>query len=257
MPVWADDVCRAWRVTLDALEREPESLRTKLDWPLKKALFAQYIDSHSSVDVESIPVWNEVVSRLGICRGQTSARRDGENPVRGLSTSYATRHLKEAGPPSRELKLLSKILDSHGLQWEQLDDFLALRYELCELDMRFGELGQNGIFESLDSAGVLDHELVDADSCRRAQTEPPSAGRARIRGEAVSRLSSREAEVPYLCSWTAITGAGEILDLGDPFAQSETWRKRPAKRCVTAGDGHTGVDWEDLEIPTFLRRQGN
>jgi hypothetical protein len=256
MPVWADDLCQAWRETLDRLEQNPGSLRTKLDWALKRALFTERIDRCPSVRVESIPVWNDVASRIAIYCEKTSKRRECDDPVRGLSTEYVARHLGGRGALPRELKILGRLLDSNGLEWEQLDHFLALRYELCELDMRFGELGQKGIFESLDKAGVLDHELVSIDSCRRAQTEPPSAGRARIRGEVVARLSKRDAKTPYLCGWTGISGAEGSLDLSDPFEQSETWRKHRRRHSTDNDDDHSQIDFEMPELlRAFLRRQ--
>ena len=256
MPVWADDICHAWRETLDQLEQDPESLRTRLDWPLKRALFTEHITRCSSISLESIPVWNEVVLRIAMYRTKTPTCSDlDDDPVRGLSVEYVNRHLRGRGALARELKRLGQLLDEKGLKWEQLDDFLVLRYKLCELDMRFGELGQNGIFESLDQAGVLDHELVGADSCRRAQTEPPSVGRARIRGEFVSRLSERDVKSGYLCDWSGITGSGESLNLSDPFEQSETWRKHRHRRSAKKDDDHTRIEHQSFDIPAFLRRQ--
>ncbi len=257
MPVWADDLCLAWGDTLDRLEQDPASLWTKLDWPLKRALFTERIDQHPSISVESIPVWNDVVSRLAICGDKTFKRRDCDDPVQSLSTEYVAGHLKGRGAVAREIKILGELLDGSGLIWEQLDDFLTLRYELCELDMRFGDLGKKGFFESLNNAGVLEHEVVGAERCRRAQTEPPSVGRARIRGEVVTRLSRGDAKTPYLCDWSGISGEDEALDLSDPFEQSETWHKHPRRRSAGDGVDHSQIDFELLETPTFLRRQGD
>ena len=91
--------------------------------------------------------------------------------------------------------------------------------------MRFGQPGPKGIFQSLDQAGVLDHRVVEPDSIEQAITQPPSTGRARIRGQVIQRLAgSGNARA----DWQSIFNYndGQVLDLSDPFASQESWGPR-------------------------------
>jgi Pup-ligase protein len=115
---------------------------------------------------------------------------------------------------------------AHGLEWDAFDSFLALRDELLELDLRFGQLDESGIFAALDRAGVLAHAVprVDADSVLDAIYNPPRAGRAHLRGTLVRRLSAQPGS--YRCSWDTIWdhGANRYLDLSNPFATTADWQ---------------------------------
>ena len=60
---------------------------------------------------------------------------------------------------------------------------LALRQDLFEVDVRFGQLGSRSVFEALDRAGVLDHQVPGIDRIDETVDRPPTAGRAYVRGE--------------------------------------------------------------------------
>ena len=44
---------------------------------------------------------------------------------------------------------------------QELRPVVELKRELLEIDARFGQLGEEGIFAQLDRAGVLDHHLEE------------------------------------------------------------------------------------------------
>ncbi len=240
MPEWAGEICQAWRQTLDTLARDPSLLAGKLDWVLKKQLFERQIDHYPTISAEDIPVWNSVVSELDRCLGGSL------DPDFKLTSEFALSKADKAGRVGRTIKKLTAKLDRRGLAWEQLDSFIRLRFELCEFDVRFSELGQRGLFESLDKAGVLDHRIVPDEECDRAMTQPPSGGRAKIRGDCIRRLAE-ENRTGYLCTWTNIFGPTESLNLGDPFETEERWHE------VAGEERDPNLDL--FEIPTFLRRR--
>lgn len=103
--------------------------------------------------------------------------------------------------------------------------FVRLRRALLEADLRFGELGDAGLFEQLDAQGHLRHRLIDPADVRRALDRPPEVGRASLRGEWVRRLA--EGRGRYLCDWMRIWDQkeGRYLDLSDPFAEQAEWRQ--------------------------------
>lgn len=94
-----------------------------------------------------------------------------------------------------------------------------LTRELLEADLRFGQLGGEGIFDCLAEAGALEHRLIDRAAVTRAATKPP-AGRALVRGDWVRRLGREPTRRGYVCNWTGIRDVrgARRLDLSDPFA---------------------------------------
>ena len=124
-----------------------------------------------------------------------------------------------------QLSPLEPLLDAQGLTWDDIRLFLRLRDELYEADVRFGQLGEKGIFEQLDRAGVLDHRLDRLGPTSDARVEPPS-GRASVRGAWVERLCQGGLAQQYRSDWTLVwhEGTGRALDLHDPFVSSAQWK---------------------------------
>lgn len=108
---------------------------------------------------------------------------------------------------------------------EKLATLLRVRKQLFELDMRFGQLGERGIFNVLDRAGVLEHQVAGVDDIDAAMDVPPPDTRAAVRGEVVQRLT--EARTRYRAEWTQVVDLDHkrVLDLGDPFEAVERWRE--------------------------------
>jgi hypothetical protein len=124
------------------------------------------------------------------------------------------------GQRSTWLRLASKTKCPLG--WEELEPFLMLRSELYETEIRFGQLGPEGLFTRLERAGVLSHSAPGVFDVARAVAEPPAMGRARIRGETIRELG---AEGHLRCDWAAIwdLSGRRKLDLSDPFASAASW----------------------------------
>ena len=103
----------------------------------------------------------------------------------------------------------------------------ALREELFELDLRFGQLGDRGVFTRLDQAGVLQHRFPGVDNIEHAIAHPPNLGRAWARGRAVGRLSRQATHAS--CDWQGVWDhqTKRFLDLTDPFSQTERWKAIP------------------------------
>ncbi|MCL4180055.1 MAG: proteasome accessory factor PafA2 family protein [Verrucomicrobia bacterium] len=106
----------------------------------------------------------------------------------------------------------------------------ALREELFELDLRFGQVGEQGVFTRLDRAGVLAHRFPGVDNIEHAVANPPNFGRALLRGRAVRGLSQRGAHAS--CDWQGVWDleTNRFLDLSDPFAETERWKAIPHRR---------------------------
>jgi proteasome accessory factor A len=213
-PNWAAEACREWGQTLDRLERDPVSLATTLDWPLKLQIFRRRA-RRRGMDWESLALWNPVVERSQALLQHT--RRAGERVTADL-------FLSPQSPAREDVQTLTPTLASSGLDWGQLETFLALRRELCEIDMRFGQLSEQSIFAVLDRAGVLSHRVPGVDHFEDAIVSPPPYGRARLRGEVVKRLAGQNGR--YLCDWQAVWDQvdSRVLDLSDPFSTEEHWR---------------------------------
>jgi len=215
MPVWASAACTRWRAMLDLLEEKgPTSAACTLDWAIKHALYTHQA-SRRGFTQDSISGWNRIVTRLRDALQRT--------PYRGKPVSVDLL-LGASSPIRNEVERLTPSLRAHGLTWDLLNDFLMLRQELFEIDMKFGQLGDQSIFTALDLGGALSHHMPGVDRIEDAVTAPPFNGRARLRGEIIHRLSGNNGR--YLCDWQAIWDQVEhrVLDLSDPFSTEERWR---------------------------------
>jgi hypothetical protein len=215
MPPWAGDVCRVWRAILDRLQEDPRSTDRILDWSIKYSLYEDQA-TRAGISWERLTFWKEIVQRLNVAFKHVGCAE------RSLNLDVVT------GPQSpipEEADRLTRFLHSKGIEWPELRRILDARPRFFEIDMRFGQLGPKGIFESLDAAGVLDHQMDAGPRGVRPTMEPPSVGRARLRGEAIRRLSRERGE--WRCDWGYIanTEDGRYLDLSEPFANEEIWKE--------------------------------
>jgi len=217
MPSWAEAVCGRWRETLDRLHTgEAASMERCLDWPLKLVLFRDRV-RRAGFSWDDIPVWNTVLKEIR----DTLEMLDLHKELLPTDTEMI---LGEGSPVAERVKALTPLLKGNGLSWDGLQPFLNLRYELFELDLRYGQLGDQSIFAELDRKGCLRHHVDGVDNIENSLTEPPAAGRARLRSRTVTRLANRSPEV--VCDWSRIYDrrAGRMMDLSDPFEQEEQWR---------------------------------
>ena len=216
MPGWAEEGCKKWRDILDLLKQGPAAVATILDWAIKLPQYQRFAQKRG-VPWESLPHWNHVVERLRV--GFIELGLDV--PRHRL----AAEALKSERPLAHVEKQLTPHFRQHGLEWDQLETFLNVQQQLFELDNRFGELGDGGIFNALDAAGVLQHHIDGVDRIDQAMTDAPLVGRARIRGAGIKRLHREKHR--YSCNWYGIYDLekGRQLDLSDPFEQHEKWTK--------------------------------
>jgi hypothetical protein len=125
------------------------------------------------------------------------------------------------------IECLTPFLREKNLAWDGLSPFLRVRQELFEIDWRFGQLGDKGIFAAMDKAGVLEHRAPGVARIKQAMSTPPSAGRAHLRGACVRRFAADTRR--YSCDWDIVVDrkSNRMLDLSDPFATQENWRDIP------------------------------
>ncbi len=222
LPPWADAICSLWRLTLDRLEDAPDSVATVLDWAIKRRLFYDRAERRG-VPVERFALLNSIVHRLNAALAGLSVK---DRDVR-LSVV-----LGPTSPIPEEVVRIRSLLAAEGLACDDLERFLKLRDEFYQIDTRFGQIGPRGIFTELDHRGVLDHKVPAVDGIEAAMREPPAVGRAKLRGEAIRRLSGQGRAG---CSWMAVFGPdGRTFDLSDPFAAAEVWTGPPAPSPGTA-----------------------
>ncbi len=204
---WLPDCLRLWEETLDRLQQGVGAVQRSLDWAVKLELFQNYATGRG-LPWERLEQWNKPFTRLARCVDERT-------------------HYQELPSASRLawLRSMRGKLDSESeLDWGELELVVALRQELFELDARFGQLGSQGIFNSLDAEGWLDHQVPGVDGVRQAMVEPPSTGRARLRGRVIQELARQD--TPGACEWNGVWDLRKprVLDLEDPFASEEKWR---------------------------------
>jgi proteasome accessory factor A len=198
LPAWSAVVCARWRALLDRLEQGWEAVATTLDWAIKLMLFREHA-RRRCISWDALAGWSSVEESVAGTRGRVALGS------RSLGTTLRRR--LGLGEP------------------EEVERFLAVRPELFELDARVGELGEAGLFASLDGAGVLGHRVEGIRDVEQATEQPPAVGRALVRGRLVRELAGAQGR--YTCDWEHVWDGEEDrwIDLGDPFATDGTWRE--------------------------------
>lgn len=240
MPEWTEEVCVRWRSAVEALEGDSIALNRVLDWPIKLALYRQRA-SHHGIEWESTRTWSIAQKRLVVSRGPNQLLPSDLDDLVGV--------LRAAGCRIDVVDSLVEQLRSRGLSPPELwESFLALRAELCEIDLRFGQLGSEGVFDTMERAGVLRHRVVGDDEIAVAMDTPPAAGRGRVRGIQIQRLSCQRHG--GVCDWSGIVDASRkrVLDLSDPF-QDET----PLWKNLEHNEELAGLPDGLFTAPSFMR----
>lgn len=136
--------------------------------------------------------------------------------------------LNPRGPLRKIVAHLTPHMPDRAIEWPQLEAYLKLRSELFAIDFKFGRLGEKGIFNCLDRAGVLDHRIACVDDAQidHAAAHPPVLGRARLRGEVIRRLHKKGTR--DACNWMSVfdSSRGMALNLSDPFVAEEIWSRK-------------------------------
>ena len=214
MPLWAPQVCHEWRRALELLDAGPGAAAKVIDWQIKLALFSSHA-GRRGLDWSRMAFWNAVLDRI---KKEMGLAADGEPfPLdRAISTETPIPFL---------IYRIEKLLRKRGFDWDELRQILTLRDEFFQIDTRFGELGQHGIFSMLDADGVLDHRVSGIDNVEYAMRNPPNRGRAKVRGAVVRRLAG-DFDGDWYCCWDRVlsTRHGRTLDLTNPFTEVEDWQ---------------------------------
>ncbi len=219
MPPWARAVCERWRRVLDLLESGPGAVSGVLDWGMKLALYAHHASTRG-LNWDRLPLWAEVIDRHR--HAVDLPPGDGQIPP-DLALGPET-------PSPGAVPELDALLERKGLGWDEFRRVQEFRAEFLELDTRFGQLGPRGVFTMLDDAGVLDHRVPGVDNIEHAMWNPPSTGRAKLRGAVVRRVAG-DLEGDWFCDWQRIYSNkhARLLDLSDPFAHAEAWHDAPPR----------------------------
>ena len=216
LPAWAPELCRLWKSRLDALESAAASVERTLDWAIKRALFRQWVCRHMAYrDFQRISALVERIERVADRRH----RVDGE-PILTIPGVLGSGTLE-----AEHRKRLEPLLTAEQVSWDDVRTFARIRSELFEIDLRFGQLGERGIFEQLDRQGLLSHRLTRCESVDEAVRTPP-AGRAAVRGRSINDLWLRSEAKNYRSDWTMLWNeyTGSHLDLSDPFVSTARWQ---------------------------------
>lgn len=257
MPPWAETACHQWRVMLDRLEGAPGSVSTILDWAIKRTMFERVL-ARRGFDWARVAAWTEVLVEMWARFRDDSSIEEMPQVEHLLAPSDVLQGWMRAA---------SSLVHAKGLTWDGVGAFIRLRQELFECDVRFSQLGGEGIFASLDRAGVLTHHMPGVDNIEHAMENPPTIGRAKLRGEVIKRVLPNRAA--FAGSWQSIVSHADhtALDLSNPFETEERWNRvekqadrRPPARPLefpsgperSDGDGNP-LERRSAALDCFLR----
>jgi hypothetical protein len=216
MPDWAELAITRWREMLEQLREGPHAVEKRLDWAIKQKIFQQAA-ARRKIDWLQLPLWDTAIRRMSHL-WETAHHGNPCDPAT-LRDLFARR-----SPFYSELKRYRHLFQQYGLDWGQFEEVEQLRKELIALDTRFGLLTSDGLFETLDQQGQLDHRLVDEQSIVRAMHVPPAGSqRAICRGTLVHQLA--HCANRYVADWDRIedTQLDRSVDMLDELVCDDSW----------------------------------
>jgi hypothetical protein len=215
MPPWTKSFLPVWAEALEDLRIGPKRMARRYDWATKYAIFSDLIRARGFT-WDSLRAVNEMLVAM---------RRDGPRGRMIFPPDDPN------GQVLRERLSCAQVreLETCGLSVEQVADSMRLRAELCELDVKFGILGADGIATKLSSAGLVQYDPPRTIELERATREPPAVSRAAARGELVRKLC--DANIPALVDWHRVTlpASNVAINFPDP-------RTLEANRAPLGGD---------------------
>jgi len=231
LPDWAPRLCGLWKHQLDILERASHLACGSLDWALKYALYTRRLRASGRTD------WTRIAEAARVL-------------------AMIEKHAQAAGPPAvapERVPAAIRLLARRKLSWDDIDSFLALRAEMLEVDLRFGQLGPAGTFNQL-AGRRPEYAVVSAAEIEQARTCPPHDTRARARGETIAAAGGPIERTAYQCDWQVVQDhrGRRRLDLSDPFLETAQWTEpAPPPGPVPVPPSAPLLD---IELPIFIRR---
>jgi len=229
-PEWAPMLLQRWRRTLECLQNVgAAALSTSLDWPIKAQVYADFCDQFG-IPWDKLADWNAFMEKLA-----NSYRRVGSAMPRTLSSAV----IFDAQSPVRGNRTLTTHLRKHDLNPDRLTDLQMLRNKLFEIETKYLHVG--GIFEQLESAGVLDDEAsLNRKAVAEATANPPHGTRAKVRGECVAELSGSK---NVTCDWCGVIDRdkGRAISLDDPLAATAVWQDHKGSSGLSNEESPLGL----------------
>jgi proteasome accessory factor A len=205
-PLWAAEVIRHWRVTLQALAHDPLGMACRLD-PYCKLLMYQHELRRAGYE------WGDL--RQGL--EDLACLRRGAPPCVIQAVLSENLH----GLAASERALYEKALQCQRLAARGALDRLRLAVRLQVLDLVYHELG--GLFDELAAAGRIQNLVLSAGDIAAATLAPPPGGRAEVRGECI-RSYFRNG---WIGEWRFLyqPSTDEFVDLRNPFSAERNLRR--------------------------------
>ena len=211
LPEWAGEVCAAWKEAIDLVDSSAAATSPAFDWMIKFPIFRNEARARG-YDAACIAAWSDALE-YAWCHLADEALLAPHSPdaIDWLCKRQLPRAIQAEA---------ARKLGDHG-RWVNVGDFLALRSQLCAIDLRFGDVG-SGIFDTLDRQGLIPaHRVATEAQIESAAREAPQGTRARLRGKWVAFLAGQPGN---RCAWEGIRHGNQFLDLGDPFTEEAEWK---------------------------------
>ena len=211
---WMRNVAQHWRMTLDTLRANgPRALSRDLDVCAKMVLYDTFLRRQGTTLADFSRWCGPVVEVRPFLR---DAREHGVH-------EYVRDRL-----PAVKYAFLKERMERSDLDWVHLPRALSLYEQMIALDLRFHDISENGLFESLCRAGVID-TLIGSQEVRAAIQQPPCDTRAVARAQAICEVLSESGAVG---NWLEVQTTSRRASFPDASATHLNWteKKRGARR---------------------------
>lgn len=128
-----------------------------------------------------------------------------------------------------KLRLFRRHLESRKASWDDVRPGTDLLYELLELDLVYGLIGEISHVRALEREGFL-LRLTSDREVAHAKEHPPEgcASRASVRARVIRRFGAGGEANGWRAGWSFVhhTSRDESCQIDDPFATEEVWGPR-------------------------------
>jgi hypothetical protein len=217
-PAWATEALGHWRRTLEAA-RDPLCLAGQLDAYTKLIIYNHRLRQAGCS-------WSELSQALDVL---SMLRRQFQPAVIQALLAEDTSGLEQR----MQLANAEAVKVADACRPGRLDR-LRFAARLQAADLNYHELG--GVFDQLVQSRRL-HEMVERADVERAVQQPPSAGRAAVRGTFIGQ----NRESGWAGSWAHLyhPPSGKLVEMRDPF--SDKFTLTGANKQARAGAGGSSI----------------
>lgn len=213
-------ILKLWKRTLKALEENPSSLISDVDWVAKKWITDRFLDRNNT-SYSELNKWVYFIKRMKSLKLEESMVKSSKTDA-----NFSVEQFLESRLSPGDLAELRRHVKYSDILFNNYFKAHRLYHNLLKIDIMFHDIRKDrGLFYKMRSRGLTSgYKFTDMEKrIEKALTTPPGNTRAKIRGEFVKLL--KEMNVKGAVNWDSVSVHDVKLrkiNLMNPFNSSNS-----------------------------------